>query len=120
MFVSNQFYENAPITERLDSLPDNTSDHYPLCVTFTDTLQEHILKTEASSQKLHKKIMWTKVDKDKYQQILNNKLGSLDIIQEPANLLIYKLTDILKEAQQIVTPQAKPSSKKRDISGIRI
>jgi hypothetical protein len=87
---------------KLDLLPDNTSDHYPLITQLVASLD---IKETMKEKPGFTRTNWEKVDKDEYQQTLKAKLEKISFEQNHEHTDTQTLMDILIEAIQEVAPK---------------
>ena len=111
IFLQNEYVTTHQKVDRLDMLPNNTSDHYPLR-TAVDCLFE--LKVVDNSKVLSSsKINWQKVNLIEYQSTLNEKLETLDLDSECVDTTLLSLSGMLKSAQEMVSTKKAATKQKK-------
>jgi hypothetical protein len=80
---------------KLDLLPDNTSDHYPLITQLVASLD---IKETMKEKPEFTRPNWEKVDKDEYQQILKAKLEKISFEQNHEHTDTQTLMDSNKSS----------------------
>ena len=102
IFLHQQFDKEMTEVIKLDLLPDNTSDHYPLITQLVGSLD---IKETMKEKPGFTRTNWEKVDKDEYQQTLKAKLEKISFEQNHEHTDTQTLMDILIEASQEVAPK---------------
>ena len=102
ILIHRQFESSMPEVKKLDLLPNNTSDHYPIITQLKGQLRTSIGNVE---KPISKNINWAKIDVEEYQKVLQSKLESNIIMPGDEYIDAQKLIDIILEAQHEVDPR---------------
>ncbi|VDI56566.1 Hypothetical predicted protein [Mytilus galloprovincialis] len=103
IFMSKEIDEDLNLTKRLDMLPANTSDHHPIYTTIQCHFESKI-KTAEKNQ-YPSKVNWSKIDLEKYQTEITNKINELEAKE--------KIIDVKDLINALTVVQAKFSKKSK-------
>lgn len=109
IFVHSNLADKVNNTIRLDMLPNNTSDHYPL---LTEIEIEMDSGKEKDKNFTSNKIKWDKIDLLQYQECLTKSLQENIIDFENDPTAITKLMDTIIATQESIVPTSKKSSQR--------
>ncbi|VDI21831.1 Hypothetical predicted protein [Mytilus galloprovincialis] len=109
IFRSNEIDPDLNLTKRLDMLPSNTSDHHPIHTTIQCHFESKIKKVEKNIQ-YPSKVNWSKIDLEKYQTEITNKINELEAKEKIIDVkdLIHALTVV----QENFSKKSKPHKQK--------
>ena len=90
---------------KLDNLPSNVSDHYPILCTIQISSGINTTSTEDTQNKTTQRINWNKVDLDLYSALVEQGISCL----VPSFDSVYKIGTILEDINSILTKSAEIS-----------
>ena len=109
-FLHNLSERESSRKQVLDSLTENTSDHYPIRMTIKFAHETKNAKNKQSNNKLVKRINLDKVDKDWYSAYISAKINSLQLNQNVGisaiDQTIVETCDLMKQTA-ILTSSTK-------------
>ena len=101
------FNKSDRTSYRLTDIPSSVSDHHPIGVNIQCSLQ----KVNKRNTEKKKRIKWEKVDKERYQEIINDHI---ETIEEKIKANNIPFNGLIKETTEMLTNSANICSKRRD------